>query len=127
MRPNALCRASSAPLDPFLAPVLSLAAGCHGHWRAHSSHEFEPVPAPQNELVTLGPILPIPASNPYAPLDTYPLRVGDQLTFTLSVDSKPLPGDYRLMVNDQLSVEYLHEPPGENRVRTMRVLSNGTI
>jgi polysaccharide export outer membrane protein len=105
---------------------LVLVAGCHAVGR-HEAHEFDAVPPPQNELVTLGGILPIPASSAYAPLDMYPLRVGDQLTFTLSVDSQPQPGAYRIMVNDQLTVEYLHELPGESRARTMRVLSNGTI
>jgi polysaccharide export outer membrane protein len=60
-------------------------------------------------------------------LDIYPLRVGDEIAFTLSVDPRATSGAYRVRVNDQISVEYLHEQPPENRPRTVRVLPNGTI
>jgi polysaccharide export outer membrane protein len=60
-------------------------------------------------------------------MESYPLRVGDEIAFTLSVDPQAISGAYRLRVNDQISVEYLHEVAPEHRARTVRVLPNGTI
>jgi polysaccharide export outer membrane protein len=60
-------------------------------------------------------------------MDAYPLRVGDEIAFTLSVDPRASSGAYRFRVNDQVSVEYLHETAAERRARTVRVLPNGTI
>jgi polysaccharide export outer membrane protein len=109
------------------AIVLFAAPGCKKiPWVNTRSHEFSPVLPPQNELETASP-LPTSATAPYAPMDSYPLRVGDEIAFTLSVDPRASSGVYRLRVNDQISVEYLHEPPSEHRARTMRVLPNGSI
>src|SRR5262249_53888619 len=47
--------------------------------------------------------------------------------FTLSVDPTATSGAYRIRVNDQIAVEYLHEQGPEHRLRTVRVLPNGTI
>lgn len=92
----------------------------------HRRHEFCPVPPPQNEMVQLGSVLPLSASDPYSHLDIYPLRVGDQIQFTLSVDPNAQPGAYRIEVNDEITVEYLHDPE-DKLPRRMRVLPNGTI
>lgn len=106
--------------------VICAALACKKNsWNARS-REFNPVPPPQNELDTGSPA-PLAASAPFAPLDSYPLRVGDEIAFTLSVDPLASVGAYRLRVNDQIAVEYMHEVVPERRARTVRVLPNGTI
>jgi len=100
-------------------------SGCSGH-PLFGGKEFKPVDQPHNEVDNELPT-PIPASPPYAKMETYPLRVGDELAFTLSIDPQAYAGDYRLRVNDQVTVEYLHEVAPERRSRTMRVLPNGSI
>jgi polysaccharide export outer membrane protein len=106
--------------------IASAAVGCKRNTWIARCREFTPVPPPQNQLDTL-PASPVPASPPYAPLDVYLLRVGDEIAFTLSVDPQATSGAYRMRVNDQLSIEYLHEQSPEHRLRTVRVLPNGTI
>ena len=107
--------------------VASCSLGCQHRAKHRGAHDFAPVPAPQNESCEPNEVLPIAPSNPYSHLDTYPLRVGDQIQFTLSVEPKAQPGAYRIAVHDQLVVEYHHETAAENRARTLRVLPNGTI
>ena len=102
------------------------ATGCKVRPWFTRSHQFSYISPPQNEVEVDAP-LPIPPSSPYAPLETYPLRVGDELSFTLSVDPQAHIGDYLIRVNDQISVEYLHELVPENRARILRVLPNGSI
>jgi polysaccharide export outer membrane protein len=99
--------------------------GCSGH-SLFGGKDFKPVEQPHNEVDNELPTS-IPASPPYAKMETYPLRVGDELAFTLSIDPQAYAGDYRLRVNDQVTVEYLHEVAPERRSRTMRVLPNGSI
>lgn len=114
----------------FVAAMLliGLAGGCLRETVARRCAKFCPVPPPQNNDCEEC-VKPVVATLPYSPLETYPLRVGDQLQFTLSIDPRPQEGDYRLAVNDQVSVEYLHEhePSPDGRARTMKVLPNGTI
>ena len=110
------------------AAVLAAAvAGCVRCCKYGTGHDFYPVPPSKSEVTLSNQIVPIPPSSPYSPLESYPLRVGDQIQFTLSVDPKAQAGVYRIGVNDQLVIEYLHEPGPDNRARTMRVLPNGTI
>lgn len=110
----------------YLATLAVVAAGgCYGH-PLFGGKEFRPVHQPNNELDNELP-LPIPASPPYAQMESYPLRVSDELAFTLSVDPQAYSGDYRVRVNDQITVEYLHELAPDRRARTVRVLPNGSI
>ena len=99
--------------------------GCSGH-PLFGDKEFQSVQQPNNEVDNELPAS-IPASPPYAQMETYPLRVGDELAFTLSIDPQAYAGDYKVRVNDQITVEYLHEVAPERRSRTMRVLPNGSI
>ena len=111
-----------------LIAALGLAAGgCRMGSKYGTGESFRPVPPPQNEMRPTGFAPPIPASDPYSALETYLLRVGDEIQFTLSVDSEVREGSYRLLVHDLLTVEYLHEPVADRRARTVRVLPNGTI
>ena len=103
-----------------------LACGCR-LTPDYENSDFMPVAPPPIALGTPEEITPIPSSNPFAHLERYPLRVADQIAFTLSIDPRTQGTAYLLMVNDQLTVEYLHEPPPGNRPRTMRVLPDGTI
>src|SRR5262245_28291798 len=106
--------------------ALTSTQGCKKNPWFTRSREFAPVPPPQNELAGHPPT-PVSPITPYAPMESYPLRVGDEIAFTLSVDPQGTAGAYRLRVNDQIAVEYLHEVAPEHRTRTVRVLPNGTI
>jgi polysaccharide export outer membrane protein len=108
-----------------LGLLVIAAAGCSGH-AMFGGKEFKSVEQPHNEIDAELPAS-IPATPPYAQMETYPLRVGDELAFTLSIDPQAYAGDYKVRVNDQVTVEYLHEVAPERRSRTMRVLPNGSI
>jgi polysaccharide export outer membrane protein len=108
--------------------LATIASGCNRGSRYGSGHDFAPAPPPLSDVrLAQDDVVPVPPYSPYSYMETYPLRVGDEIQFTLSVNPQVQGGAYRLHVNDQLAVEYLHEPPAERRVRTMRVLPNGTI
>ncbi|HID23493.1 MAG TPA: sugar ABC transporter substrate-binding protein [Planctomycetaceae bacterium] len=69
----------------------------------------------------------MPAPGPYSAYEQYPLRPGDRLEFTLSVEPHTQQNGYRLMPGDELSVEYRHEPTERRAVRRMKVLPDGSI
>ena len=102
--------------------------GCRHELRDETGPFSFDVPPPQSEDYWQGEDTAIVPSPPYAPLTDYLLRPGDRIAFTLSVDPKVHGGTYRLMIHDQLTVEYQHEPSSAgDRVRTMRVLPDGSI
>jgi polysaccharide export outer membrane protein len=111
----------------LLAGLVAWSCACNKGSKYGTGNPFTPVDPPQNECVPTGLTTPVPPSDPYAPLATYLLRVGDQIQFTLSVDPQPQAGDYRISVHDTLNIEYLHEPAPDRRLRTQKVLPNGTI
>src|SRR5262245_42602498 len=109
----------AARLATCLAVLMtSNTLGCKRDRWFDPSREFTPVPRPQNELANDPPV-PVNPTIPYAPMESYPLRVGDEIAFTLSVDPQATAGAYRLRVNDQISVEYLHEVSPDHRIRTV--------
>ncbi len=106
----------------LVAPML----GCHKGAVVAKGRDFKDVAQPWNEVESAMPT-PVPATPPYAHMQSYPLRVGDEITFTLTPDTRTTQGVYRLRVNDQLSVEYMHDRAADRRDRTMQVLPNGTV
>src|SRR5262245_7028427 len=106
-------------LVTLLAMLAMVAASCNRGSKYGRGLEFQSV-APPDENAPSDPIESVAAYPPYSPFDTYLLRAGDELQFTLSVDPRPRQGAYRLNVNDLLTVEYLHDPSADRRGRQMK-------
>ena len=88
---------------------------------------FSPVEPPIPRAALEGQILPVAGDRPFAPYDTYRLRPGDQLLFTLNIPARPLPDSYRIQVGDTLRVEYMHEPQQQRRPMELRVKPDGSV
>lgn len=107
--------------------VIGLMVGCRQTSFRCERHQAFPIPGPASEIPLQGGVTAVPASNPFAVLDTYALRPNDQIGFALSFRQRPAGGENHIGVGDRINVEYLHVAAEERRPLTLRVKQDGNI
>ena len=110
----------------FLVLVAAL-SGCTHRQSVSPPANFFPVPPPPRTGSLTGQIVPVPPGAPLGALESYPLRVGDQIGFTLHVLPQAETGDYRISVGDEITARYLHLPAAEQPELRLIAKPDGTI